>query len=59
MNRVARIVLSEQFLSSRLNKCGVELLLASDIAQDFRLARQEAPSVIVSVCGFENNRVND
>lgn len=37
-----------QFLSSRLDKCGVELLFTSDIAQGFRTARREAPSVIIS-----------
>jgi len=38
----------EHFLSSRLDKCGVELLFASDIGQGFRMACREAPSVIVS-----------
>ena len=38
----------KQFLSSRLNKCGVELLFASNIAQGYRMACREAPSVIVS-----------
>lgn len=37
-----------QFLSSRLDKCGVELLFASNIAQGFRMACREAPSVIIS-----------
>ena len=37
-----------QFLSTRLAKCGVELLFASDIAQGFRIARRETPSVIIS-----------
>jgi CheY-like chemotaxis protein len=38
----------EQFLSSRLDKCGVELLFALDIGQGFRMACREAPSVIIS-----------
>ena len=38
----------EQLLSSRLDKCGVELLFASDIALGYRMACREAPSVIVS-----------
>jgi CheY-like chemotaxis protein len=38
----------KQFLSSRLDKCGVELLFASDIGQGFRMACREAPSVIIS-----------
>jgi CheY-like chemotaxis protein len=37
-----------KFLSSRLDKCGVELLFASDIAQGYRLAYREMPSVIIS-----------
>jgi CheY-like chemotaxis protein len=36
------------FLSSRLDKCGVELLFASDIAQGYRIAYRERPSVIIS-----------
>lgn len=39
---------TRQFLSSRLDKCGVELLFASDIGQGFRMACREAPSVILS-----------
>ncbi len=38
----------EQLLSSRLDKCGVELLFASDIALGYRMACRKAPSVIVS-----------
>jgi CheY-like chemotaxis protein len=38
----------KHFLSSRLEKCGVELLFASDIGQGFRMACREAPSVIIS-----------
>jgi CheY-like chemotaxis protein len=38
----------EQFLSSRLDKCGVELLYAPDIAHGYRLAYRETPSVIIS-----------
>jgi CheY-like chemotaxis protein len=37
-----------QFLSSRLDKCDVELLFASNIAQGLRMACREAPSVIIS-----------
>jgi CheY-like chemotaxis protein len=37
-----------KFLSSRLDKCGVELLFASDIAQGYRIACREMPSVIIS-----------
>ena len=38
----------KQFLSSRLDKCGMELLFASDIGQGYRMACREAPNVIVS-----------
>ena len=38
----------KHFLFSRLEKCGVELLFASDIAQGFRMACRDAPSVIIS-----------
>lgn len=38
----------EHFLSSRLNKCGVNLVFALDVGQGLRLALREAPSVIVS-----------
>jgi CheY-like chemotaxis protein len=37
-----------KFLSTRLDKCGVELLFASDIAQGYRMAYRETPSVIIS-----------
>ena len=37
-----------EFLSSRLDKCGVKLLFALDIAQGYRLAYRETPSVIIS-----------
>ena len=37
-----------KFLSSRLDKCGVKLLFASDIAQGYRTAYRETPSVIIS-----------
>jgi CheY-like chemotaxis protein len=37
-----------KFLFSRLDKCGVELLYAPDIAHGYRMACREAPSVIVS-----------
>jgi CheY-like chemotaxis protein len=38
----------KEFLSSRLDKCGVELLHASDIALGYRMACRETPSVIIS-----------
>jgi CheY-like chemotaxis protein len=38
----------EQFLSSRLSKCGVELLFALDIAKGYRVACREMPSAIIS-----------
>ena len=38
----------KQFLASRLDKCGVELLFASDVAQGYRMACRDAPSVIIS-----------
>jgi CheY-like chemotaxis protein len=38
----------EKFLSSRLDKCGVELLYAQDIAHGYRMAYKETPSVIIS-----------
>jgi CheY-like chemotaxis protein len=38
----------KQFLASRLDKCGVELLFASDVAQGYRIACRDAPSVIIS-----------
>jgi CheY-like chemotaxis protein len=38
----------KQFLSGRLDKCGVDLLFASDIALGYRTACREAPSVIIS-----------
>ena len=37
-----------EFLSSRLNKCGVKLLHALDIGLGYRMACKEAPSVIIS-----------
>lgn len=37
-----------QLLSSRLDKCGVKLLFATDIGQGYKMASREAPSVIVS-----------
>jgi CheY-like chemotaxis protein len=37
-----------KFLSSRLEKCGVELLFASDIAQGYRIACRQTPGVIIS-----------
>jgi CheY-like chemotaxis protein len=38
----------KHFLFSRLEKCGVELLFASNIPQGFRMACRDAPSVIIS-----------
>jgi CheY-like chemotaxis protein len=38
----------KEFLSSRLDKCGVEMLHAADIALGYRMACKESPSVIVS-----------
>ena len=37
-----------QLFSSRLDKCGVQLLCVPDVVQGFRMACSEAPSVIVS-----------
>jgi CheY-like chemotaxis protein len=37
-----------EFLSSRLDKCGVKLLHAADIGFGYRMACREAPSVIIS-----------
>jgi CheY-like chemotaxis protein len=37
----------KQFLASRLDKCGVELLFASDVGQGYRMACRDAPSVII------------
>jgi CheY-like chemotaxis protein len=38
----------KEFLASRLEKCGVELLHAPDIAHGYRMACRETPSVIIS-----------
>jgi CheY-like chemotaxis protein len=38
----------KEFLRSRLDKCGVELLHAPDIAHGYRMACKEIPSVIIS-----------
>jgi CheY-like chemotaxis protein len=38
----------ELFFSSRLGKCGVELLYATDAIQGYRMACREEPSIIVS-----------
>jgi CheY-like chemotaxis protein len=38
----------KEFLSSRLGKCGIELLFASDIAQGYRMACRQMPSAIIS-----------
>jgi len=37
-----------KFLSSRLGKCGVDILFASDVGQGYRVACRETPSVIIS-----------
>jgi CheY-like chemotaxis protein len=39
---------TETVLSSRLNKCGVDTLYASDALQGYRIACREKPSVIIS-----------
>jgi CheY-like chemotaxis protein len=39
---------TKHLLSSRLEKCGVELLYAPDITVGYRMACREAPSVIIS-----------
>lgn len=36
------------FLSSRLEKCGIELIYASDAEKGFRMARRDEPAVIVT-----------
>jgi CheY-like chemotaxis protein len=46
------------FLDSRLGKCGVELLHASDFAQAYRIACRDAPSVIVSDYSLANGGVS-
>jgi CheY-like chemotaxis protein len=38
----------KEFLASRLDKYGVELLHAADIAEGYRMACKETPSVIIS-----------
>jgi len=38
----------KQFLASRLDKCGVDLIFASNISQGYQMACKEAPSVIIS-----------
>ena len=38
----------ELFLSSRLGKCGVDTLFASDAVKGYRIACKEKPSVIIS-----------
>jgi CheY-like chemotaxis protein len=38
----------KQFLSNRLDKCGVELIFESNIAKGYRMACREAPGAIIS-----------
>jgi CheY-like chemotaxis protein len=38
----------ETFLASRLDKCGIDVLYASDATQGYRLACKEEPSVVIS-----------
>ncbi len=42
------------FLSSRLRKCGLDMLYAPDGAQGYRVACREKPSVIISDCFMQN-----
>ncbi len=48
----------EIFLSSRLDKCGVELLCASNVTDGFRIACEETPSVILSDCFMPNGGIS-
>jgi CheY-like chemotaxis protein len=48
-----------KFFSSRLDKCGVELLFASDITQGYRIAYRERPSIIISDYFLPNGGVPD
>jgi CheY-like chemotaxis protein len=48
---------TKQFLSSRLDKCGVDLLFASGITQGYRMACREAPSAIISDYSLPNGGV--
>ena len=47
----------ELFLSSRLDKCGVELLCTSDIPQGYRIACKQAPAVILCEHAMPNGGV--
>lgn len=47
----------EIFLSSRLDKCGVELLCASSIGEGYRMACRELPSVILTDYSLPNGGV--
>jgi CheY-like chemotaxis protein len=38
----------KQFLSSRLDKCGIDLIFASNIAHGYRMACRDMPSAIIS-----------
>lgn len=44
----------ERFLGSRLAKCGVRILYASDAVQAFQIAQRERPSAILSDCYMPN-----
>jgi CheY-like chemotaxis protein len=48
----------KQFLASRLDKCGVELIFASNIADGYRMACREAPSVIISEYFMPNGGIS-
>jgi CheY-like chemotaxis protein len=47
----------KQFLASRLDKCGVELLFASDVTQGYRMACRDTPSVIISDYSLPNGGI--
>lgn len=49
----------ELFLSSRLDKFGVELLCATNVAQGFQIACKEMPSVILSDYFMPNEEIPD
>jgi CheY-like chemotaxis protein len=44
----------ERFLSSRLEKCGVDVLYASDATQGYRIACREQPTVIIADYAMRN-----
>jgi CheY-like chemotaxis protein len=47
----------QDFLSGRLDKCGVELIFALDVGQGFRMACREEPSAIISDYFLPNGSV--